>query len=60
MEIFHQVSRMVHLTYTANGSKLRKFLTEDIILQLKPYSLLLYVGNEPFIEKVILFRFILI
>ena len=51
---------MVLLTHTENGSKLRKILTGNIISQLKPYNLLLYVGNEPFIDRAILFRFILI
>ena len=53
----HIVRRVPLLTYTANGSKLRKMFEkdvnyEDIISHLKPYSLLLYVSNESFIEKV--------
>ena len=49
----HKVRRVPLLTYTANGLKLRKNINyEDIISQLKPYSLLLYVSNESFIEKV--------
>ena len=47
----HKVRRVPLLTYTA--TKLRKvFNYEDIISQLKLYSLLLYVSNESFIEKV--------
>ena len=49
LKLFHKVSRMTLLTYTANWFKIEKDNNyEDIISQLKPYNLLLNVSNEPF------------